>query len=421
MENDFWTSEKIYLTGALGKRVLSGKDKVSWGYVKSLELPEILRSTLLNQAKMIFKTEKPLRIIQSSRFDFSLPILKAELATLREIFLETVIFTAEEINNAIQFSVNLGFDILTRPQSTCLAILYDTSLERTREDVQSILSGLSIGAPFVKSLIEYFESHDKNIIKKAHFKQISEDIQSVLYGENPHDIFLEEIKLLLDFYKDIGDDMEENLSAEIIQGMFTERGLDSYAVRIQQKSIEKPFWNLDDVHNFLSLNEDAEYFPDTETTRLTIVESEATAEEEIEEIEQEKERTSPLDDEFLPINDDIDSDDLENIVDDDLDELEDISDFDESLLIPDEVAEAPHTLYTLIDESAREMFIRNIFQGNEQEYEEFISRLESQENWHKAKQLMDDEFINRGISFFSKETIKFGDVLFKRYISRGKY
>lgn len=104
-----------------------------------------------------------------------------------------------------------------------------------------------------------------------------------------------------------------------------------------------------------------------------------------------------------------------------MDELEDISDFDESLLIPDEVAEAPHTLYTLIDESAREMFIRNIFQGNEQEYEEFISRLESQENWHKAKQLMDDEFINRGISFFSKETIKFGDVLFKRYISRGKY
>ncbi|KAA3619832.1 MAG: hypothetical protein DWQ05_03670 [Calditrichaeota bacterium] len=420
MESDFWNSEKIYLVGALEKRILADQESVSWGQIKKLDLPEILRSTLLNQAKVFFKTEKPLRIIQNERFDFSLPQLKSELTTLREVFLETVLFSAEEVSKAIQFSVNLGFDIITQPQKTCLSILFDISLERSQDDIYSILRGLSIGSPFVKSLIEYFEVSEKEQIQKIHFKQISAEIQQVLYGENPLEVIVEEIKLLLDFYTDIGDDMEDNLSSEIVHGMLRERGLDDFAQNFNKAATEKPFWNLAEIEDFLTLNAGRENKTSESPTIFSVKEDD---EQDVDAIGIEEETISPLDQEFLPVSDDIDSDDLyDAILEEPQDEQTPIEQDDALQLDDATLSEVEkHTLYTLIDERTQSEFQRNIFAGNAEAYDAFIEYLENQDDWHAAKAVMDKEFKERQLSSFSREAIKFGDILFKRFISKGRY
>ena len=421
METDFWQSEKIYLMGALEKRILANQEKVSWGHLKKQELPEILRSTLYNQAKIIFKTEKPLRIIQSERFDFSLPQLKRELSSLRDTFMDSVLFTAEEVNKAIQFSVDLGFDIITRPQKTCLAILFDVSLERFREDIDGILRGLSIGSPFINSLIETIASTEKRSIKKTHFRHILSGLDVVLYQENPVEIFLDETRLLLDFYTNIGDDMEDNLSAEIIHGMLVERSMHNLAADFQAAASEKPFWNLEDIHSFLTRNIESESYPSMAQTQHA-GDEEKIIDDEHEAPEPEKGK-NPLAEEFLPINDDIDSDDLTEIAADEIPAAENLPDAADDLDLHDDilVTAENHTLYTLIDDAVRAGFIKKIFDGNEAVYEEFIESLESRENWQSAKAELDTKLKERQISVFSREAIKFGDLLFKRFVSKGQY
>ncbi len=419
MESDFWQSEKIYLVGALEKRILSNHEKVCWGQLKKQELPEILRSTLLNQAKIIFKTERPLRIIQSDRFDFSLPQLKLELSSLRDTFMESVLFTADEISKSIQFCVDLGFDVITRPQKTCMAILFDVSLERFREDIDSILRGLSIGSPFIKSLIESIGSTERRTIKKMHFRQILSELDNVLYQQNPVDIFLQEIRLLLDFYTNIGDDMEDDLSAEIIHGMLVERRLENIAVEFRAAATEKPFWNLGDVRDFLTRNIGSETVPLMHTDNAPAdSDSEIIAEPQEPEIAQ-----NPLDEEFLPIKDDIESDDLVDVVMDDFPVSGEQAQSEEEMLPGDTFDDVVEnqTLYSLIDDAVRHEFISKIFAADEADYSNFIEHLEAQENWQSAKSVMDAELKARKISAFSREAIKLGDLLFRRFVSKGQY
>jgi hypothetical protein len=73
-------------------------------------------------------------------------------------------------------------------------------------------------------------------------------------------------------------------------------------------------------------------------------------------------------------------------------------------------------LEQLIDNNARNIFIKKIFAGNLDEYLQFISSLDIIDEWKEAYQFMDDEFSQRNIDINRDGTaIAFTDIVFKKY------
>ncbi|MEK7729762.1 MAG: hypothetical protein AAB354_15250, partial [candidate division KSB1 bacterium] len=75
-------------------------------------------------------------------------------------------------------------------------------------------------------------------------------------------------------------------------------------------------------------------------------------------------------------------------------------------------------LANLIDEKNRKLFIKSIFQRDDEAYMDFVQRLEVIQSWKEAKALFDGELNRRKINPYTKEAIRFSDVIFGRYFAK---
>ena len=63
----------------------------------------------------------------------------------------------------------------------------------------------------------------------------------------------------------------------------------------------------------------------------------------------------------------------------------------------------------------RNRAIKKIFNGNETEFKQFLSRIEPLQQWKDALATIEEEFVKRKVKVDGKEATGLTDVLFKRY------
>jgi len=77
--------------------------------------------------------------------------------------------------------------------------------------------------------------------------------------------------------------------------------------------------------------------------------------------------------------------------------------------------ESSASLRKFIDEKTDKTFVKKLFNGDSESYEQLLTKLDDAESWRVAKILIDNELFKRDIDPFSREAIKLVDLVYGRY------
>ncbi len=489
MQVSIWQQEKKKLARVLEEKIITGQENLTLSQLKKHNVPEVLHVSLQNQATHIFKKERPLSLIQSDRFDFSDTQIKKQLSTLRDLLIEKVQFKTEEVRKAISFSINLAFDVITRPKLTIKSILFQKSSERRREDVLAIIRGLGDDLLTVRTLQEFLEAETVDVITREHFDAIMKEVFQSLYGEQPITALMNDLNRLQHLYQEITGREKEQISAQILYGMIKERDLQDYAPAFKKEMQNKSGWSLTEFEQFLERtilvgNLEPE-FEKSDTIFIPEEQEEETrpkqpqtreetgtvpAQQEAEKAEQSQldrlknrirteQKPEPEKNEYTPMdtngvvkepdkftvpavketNGEKGAIKEENKQNNNSKEETDTGLFRRGLrssrreftgtstdVIKRSQIEAqppgPYPpLHSLIDDRSRKVFVKKLFGKDSEAYHFFVERLERTESWKEAKGILDRELSSRGLSPYSREAVRFSDILFGRYFSKGGY
>ena len=431
--------ERKRLASALEERMIDGKQRIAFAELKTLELPDMLLGSLQKQARSIFKNEKPIRIIQSDRFDFSDDKIKDELTRLRDILLEQVYFAPTEIRKAINLSMTLHFDLAIQPFDTAAAILFQNADEKKCRESIEILNNIGEKLPPVKALSERLLVHDAESIDRDGLSKLADVIKAEVYAENPVSSMLFDIDYLKQFYDAIFENGESAFAADVVHAMLRERGMSDFEKGFEEQKSQKKFWNIEDIQQFLErfllvgqLQHDNSfsshiYYSEKEDeadTRKPASDIEVEPVPEAHE-EPEPQRTAKAETEQedkpkngiteVPTEPAAPSRRSRNVFH-----------FDDTDLIDRKKIEyqppGPYpSLESIIDNKSRNLFIKKIFKKDKLAYLEFIENIEKKESWKEAKAILDKELNARKISHFCREAVKLSDLIFARYFSKGKF
>lgn len=440
MQKDMLQDERKRLASALEERIIDGKQRVAFAEVKALDVPEALLNSLQKQAKSIFKSEKPVRIIQSDRFDFSDEKLKDELTRLRDILLDQVFFVPAEIKKAVNLSLTLHFDLAISPFRTAAAILFQNTDQKKCRDSIEILNSIGERLPPIKALSDRLLVYEQESIDREDFNKLADAIKAEVYAENPVSSMLFDIDYLKKFYDAVFDSEETTFSADVIHSMLIERGMSDFDKGFKEQKNQKKYWNLDEIQHFLErfllvgqLQHDDSfsshfYYSDTsdeeaptkKRAREIEVEPvpEAAADGDREQQPETAERQSNV-----KAEEDT-SEELESagrsFRSRDAFHPEDTDVIDRKKIEYQPPGPYP-SLESIIDNKSRNLFIKKIFKKDKLAYIEFIDHVEQKESWKEAKNILDKELKARNISPFCREAVKLSDLIFARYFTKGKF
>ena len=80
-----------------------------------------------------------------------------------------------------------------------------------------------------------------------------------------------------------------------------------------------------------------------------------------------------------------------------------------------EPSNAKSGLKTYIDDKTESVFVKKLFGGDKDAYNNLVDKLEEAESWRVAKILIDNELFKRDVDPFSREAIKLVDTIYTRY------
>jgi hypothetical protein len=72
-------------------------------------------------------------------------------------------------------------------------------------------------------------------------------------------------------------------------------------------------------------------------------------------------------------------------------------------------------LSNLIDEKTEKVFVKKLFDGDNEAFKVLLNKLDESESWRVAKILIDNELFKRDVDPFSREAIKLVDMVYSRY------
>lgn len=446
-------NEKRQIASILKKRLIEGKNTITYRELLDQEMPLFLKNFLQNRVKKLYVTDEPIQFKNSKRYDYNYGRIKELQAELRVAFEEATLFSKEEINDIIQRTVGLQFDLLVNPRNTLATIFYKNKSERTQTEILQILSGLSDKRLFIQKLVENLKEFDQYHILRDDFDKLVEQTQNTLFSENFLPAFISDVIAYAEFISQIRDREVHMIHKEILQLILTNRSYDNLCPAFNDVRPDDQF-DIDELAAILSNYMDSNgnngnnHYDDIEDDiEQFIVPAIETQTEEYE-----QDQDSDWEDE-QPQNgaDNYDVDetyDERPVFEDDVEykpetepepEIESAKEPEPRRHFPivegwkdpqdividrSQIESQPKgpllSLQSIIDEKSKRLIQKKIFEKDEISFNNFIMRLEDVDNWKEAKHIIDEELLLRSVQPFSKEALTLGDLVFNRYFPKKK-
>ncbi len=154
-------NEKQLLAATVRERLIGKKNSVLYRELLDEKIPTFLNNYLQNTVKKLIHTEEPVQLKYSKRFYFEYGNINKIKTSLIKALEEATIFQREELEEIINKTVVLQFDLLVRPNITLLSIFYKNKSERIKSEILNILEGLDDKRIFIKELIKEIKSFDQ--------------------------------------------------------------------------------------------------------------------------------------------------------------------------------------------------------------------------------------------------------------------
>ncbi len=462
-KRDYWEVERENLVSALVERIASNGESVALRDLLAMELPEILKVVLRNHAKSVVRKEKPLTVQTHRRFELEDVEIRQQFRLLRDLLADRIVFDLAELKPVLNFGVRLQFDLIVRPRAFLENLFYQHSTERERDDLLVILTGFHEARDYVTLLIDKLSGYSAGVLTKEAFSALCRQCEREVYGKNPIAALMADIRAYQSYCQTLLGNAapSEVLDNQMVLAMLNERHMTELFESLLPEFTKKESWLLEEIEALLQQHASSAGFEPRGASAAELplsseIDMNNFLEEAASEIEKQLVQTSLRELRAVQSAErQAGSMQTEGVVEQiaalpqpspvhltaeskiDIAQIappalpseaakkRPLIRFDEEepmMITRAKLEQQPAgpfpALTKLIDEKSRKLFVRNVFQRDEDAYLDFIQRLELLQTWKEAKAQLDRELNKRKINPYSKEAIRLSDLIFGRYFAK---
>ena len=418
-------NEKQLLAATVRERLIGKKNSVLYRELLDEKIPTFLNNYLQNTVKKLIHTEEPVQLKYSKRFYFEYGNINKIKTSLIKALEEATIFQREELEEIINKTVVLQFDLLVRPNITLLSIFYKNKSERIKSEILNILEGLDDKRIFIKELIKEIKSFDQYHIVEEDFNKIFNKTEKEIYEKDFLNAFISDVKSFSEFLGMIRGYDNQKIKIDLVNLLLEQRNLVRYIPAFD--ILAEDTIKVDDIVSvlgeFIKKEQNGDQKSSTDEIDKFIMFS--VSKENIDG------NGSDSDIVKLPGNltDTINKNDLKqakNYYQKKRKKVIRITNVDQDpydlIIKRSKIEEQPDgpldSLKNLIEEKNERFIIKKIFDNKKMDYIQFIDQLDVIESWKEAKEKIDKELFFRSVKPFSKEALRLGDLVFNRYFPK---
>lgn len=441
-KRDYWDMEREKLVAGLLARIANKGEAVALRDLLAMDLPEVLNVVLRNHARNVVRNEKPLALQTHRRFELDDAEIRKQFRELRDGLAERIVFETVELKSALNFGVRLQFDLIVRPRAFLENLLFQHAAERERDDVLVILMGFHDAREFVARCIDRINGYAFSTIAKENFSDLCRHVEREVYGKNTVAAFMADVRAYQSYCQNLLGlgAPSEIMDNQVILAMLNERRLTELSESLLPEFAKKENWLLGEIESLVrecvakSGGEAAAQPADAAEIDMSNFLEEAASEienqlvqtslRELRSTQVDAPTAAPAIVEALPpVQTSLPlAEEKQEAVPIKKRPLIRFDEEEPVMVSRAKLEQQPSgpfpALAKLIDDKNRKLFIKSIFTRDEEAYADFVQRLELIQTWKEAKACFDGELNRRKLNPYTKEAIRFSDVIFSRYFAK---
>ena len=408
-------------------------------YLMTLDLPESIKHFFDQEVELWIREEEE-KFTSNDRFDYDMPEVRMLIDQLFDQLKQNASFHISKFNQLLERAIKLEMNYLIEPHRTLSQFLFKDSSKISTMEVYDTLKYFTRYSYYKTAISDYFNTKYLREISQDQFEDLINQIDEKVFAEDTVETVLKTLKVIMDFQSEIQEENITSLSVEILYSAFRDRNLTDYLelineVKDKTELSELTFEEIEALLKDSAIPGLVEERPEKEPTEtialdtlqnieeskpeISVEDIEVKETELVEEIEEEEEEEE-LEEEIEEADEEVEVEkaDISDIEPKKTNVANDLADYVASQISSDEPLEDLHDIFK---GRLRRKTLKKLFNKNEEEYNNFLDRLNSLSSWKDASQLIDDEFYNRAINPYSKEAILFSDNVYLRFFPKDKY
>ena len=442
-------------------------------YLLQLDIPDYIKHYFDQEVELWIREEE--EKFTSDRFDYDMPEVRMLIDQVFDRLKQNATFHITKFNHLLERAIKLELNYLIEPHRTLSQFLFKDSSEISTMEVYDTLKYFQFFEYYKTAISDYFNTKYLRRVTRHQFDQLMDQIDRNVFGENPVETTLGVIKSIMEFFSDAQGSRVDSLSLDILEHAFADRNLDEYVELVRQVRNKTDLSGLT-FEQIEALIKDG-IIPGAEGAGEVAEPTEIVGFEKVESIESRQVDVSLEDFEFSEMPEEaVEEEEEEEEFEEELEEELELEEEEEeeaqaepeeketfvleetetpaeaeaapqaaeetaaeqpeeegevSQVVADSLAEhlakqissdSPlEDLDPMIKGRIRRKIIKKLFKKKEDDFNDFVARLNALTDWKEASRLIDDEFYYRGINPYSKEAITFTDIIYMRFFPKDKY
>lgn len=450
-----WENETVVLVTSLKKRILGNEDRVRYSRISSDDaIPSFIKSVFAERVNQYIADENPISIQVTRHFDLQSEEIDPIREQLLDVMREASSFNEKEVEELLREALVLRLSYLIKPFDTMRRLVFEKGNEISIDQIEERIRGFKKILSYADRLLEKCRKGAKGKLTKEGYNRLITSLHHELFLEDPVQKVLNDFAVLTDFLSETKGEEVSRVEGSMMQNFLADRDLwgfrQAIGVEIKlgrddfdaaglevtlkrylelkdefsrpetvgdreqesdvttdkkggeeqgrgqevedtgtpislEESILKNGWELD-------FNKSDEEEPEQEKDAIEPAVSVEEKKEEKEKAEAMEETIRPEPDKAEPVFKETESDDWDSSTD-----------------------VVTQSIRDLIDEKMGKVFVKKLFDGEKEPYEDLLDRLEEAESWRVAKILIDNELFKRDVDPFSREAIKLVDLVYGQF------
>lgn len=418
----------------LQKQIITDPNMTSipLAYLMQLDIPDAIKH-FFDQEVEIWIREEEEKFTATDRFDYDMPEVRMLIDQIFDRLKQNATFHITKFNHLLERAVKLEMNYLLEPHRTLSQFLFKDSPKISTMEVYDTFKYFFRFDYYKTAVSDYFNLKYLHEISQDQFDALLNQIDEKAFEENKIETTLSTVKTIMEFLSEAQQKDVNSLTVDVLSAIFRDRHLDEYKESLQKvinsgsRSVlsfneiesllrdgtlsgmeETVLQDKTEVVGFEKTENIEESKPDFSVAEIEVPESTITFEEEIEEEEDYEEEQVSQEEEAV----------LEEEPSEPSAVAMDLADHVAKQISSDNPLE---DLNELITGRVRRKTIKKLFKKKEDEFLDFVGRLNALSTWKDASRVIDDEFYERGINPYSKEAIAFSDIIYIRFFPKDKY
>ncbi len=431
-----WENETIVLLTSLKKRILGGREQVRFAKISADDaLPNFIKTLFKKRVENLIDKESPFSVNSTPHFALSQSNIERLQSRFLDVLLEAASFQDKEIEEILREALVTRLDYLVKPVDTMRRTLFEKRTEVDLSTMDSILDPFKKHLPYAEELLKECRGQGKSSLNREEYGKVASNLLHRLTEKDPVKVVLQDFTVLTEFLSETKGEEVTKIEGSMIQDFLAGRNLWGFrkAVEVEMKLGREDFDSAGmevTLKRYLELKEGFSQSEEKNIVEESVIEPEieeskveevkplaGTDDWDLEEVLGEETFTLGVEEEKKPLAEKPKQKPkpMRIIRREQKKEEKETETLEPDKASPEVRTQRKEGLRSLINGKTEKLFIKKLFGGNAEAYDDLLDKLDEAESWRVAKILIDNELFKRDVDPFSREAIKMVDLVYSRY------